>query len=213
MGGGSIFPTTGRLLHSMREAGISQNEIGVVAITHAHPDHIGGALDENGELICPDAQYYISRREWGFWHQDESSLVSRANIPAAFVSFIRAHLGPMVGQVIVVDGESEIVPGIRAIPAPGHTPGHMIIEVASAGEMLRYIGDTVLHPLHLEHPDWLPIYDILPEEAGPSKHDVFDKAAQDQALVMGQHFPPFPSLGHIIKGDPGWRWVPIEAAT
>jgi glyoxylase-like metal-dependent hydrolase (beta-lactamase superfamily II) len=211
IGAGDIFPTTGRLVRSMQDAGILPLEIDTVAITHAHPDHIGGALDEQGNLVFPNARYYISRREWEFWHSDDAAAVAPEKL-VPFIAFARKHLAPMKGQVVLVDGESELVPGIRAIPAPGHTPGHMIIEVASREAVLWYIGDTVLHPLHLAYPNWLPVYDALPEEAAPSKHTVFDRAARESILVIGQHFPPFPSLGHILKGGRGWRWLPIEVA-
>jgi glyoxylase-like metal-dependent hydrolase (beta-lactamase superfamily II) len=71
-----------------------------------------------------------------------------------------------------------------------------------------YTGDTVLYPLHLEHPDWTPIYDIVPEQAAASKRRIFDRGAADKALVIGQHFPPFPSLGTVVKRGEGWVWQP-----
>jgi glyoxylase-like metal-dependent hydrolase (beta-lactamase superfamily II) len=86
----------------------------------------------------------------------------------------------------------------------------MVVAVSSAGEQLMYISDTVLSPLHLEFPDWLPIFDILPEEAEASKHRIFNRAAEEKALVLGMHFPPFPSLGTIVKKEKGWSWQPIE---
>jgi hypothetical protein len=69
--------------------------------------------------------------------------------------------------------------------------------------------DTVLYPFHLEHPDWLPVFDILPEKAAISKQRIFDWAAEARALVLGQHFPPFPNLGYIKKQNNGWFWQPI----
>jgi len=69
--------------------------------------------------------------------------------------------------------------------------------------------DTVLYPFHLEHPDWLPVFDILPEKAAISKQRIFDWAAEARALVLGQHFPPFPNLGTIKKQNNGWFWQPI----
>ena len=80
----------------------------------------------------------------------------------------------------------------------------------SDDERLLYVSDTVLYPLHLEHPDWLPIYDILPDQAEPSKQRIFDLAAKEGTWVIGQHFPPFPSLGHVVKKGEGWEWQPIE---
>jgi len=86
----------------------------------------------------------------------------------------------------------------------------MVVSFSSGDEQLLYIGDTVLYPLHLEHPDWTPIYDILPEKAAASKRRIFDRAAAEKAWVIGQHFSPFPSLGHVIKKGEGWQWQPIE---
>ena len=88
----------------------------------------------------------------------------------------------------------------------------MVVEVSSGEARLLCIGDAALHPLHLEHPDWLPIYDIEPESAAVSKCQILDLAAAENALVMGQHFPPFPSLGTVVKNGSSWKWQPIETA-
>ena len=68
----------------------------------------------------------------------------------------------------------------------------------------------MLYPLHLEQPEWVPVFDILPEEAAASKHRIFDRAARERALVFAHHFPPFPNLGHVAKEEPGWQWQPIQ---
>jgi len=105
--------------------------------------------------------------------------------------------------------EGEILPGVSVLFAPGHTPGHMVVSFACGSERLLYTGDTAIHPLHLEHPDWRPVYDILPYLAATSKRRIFDLAAVTGCWVMGQQFPPFPSLGHVVKKGIGWEWQPI----
>jgi glyoxylase-like metal-dependent hydrolase (beta-lactamase superfamily II) len=156
--------------------------------------------------VYPNARYALSRQEWDFWFSERAE----DKTPEHFVTCARTNLEPLEDRVILLEEEGEIVPGIGVLFAPGHTPGHMVVSVSSGGERLLYIGDTVLYPLHLEHPDWLPIYDILPEQAGPSKQRIFDLAAKEGCWVIGQHFPPFPSLGHVVKKGEGWLWQPIE---
>jgi glyoxylase-like metal-dependent hydrolase (beta-lactamase superfamily II) len=126
------------------------------------------------------------------------------------VTLARQHLEPVKDRVNLLTDESDILPGIHVLAAPGHTPGHMVVSFSSDDEQLLYVGDCVLHPLHLEHPDWLPVYDILPEEAAASRRRIFDYAADEQAWGIGQHFPPFPSLGHVVRRGAGWRWQPSE---
>ena len=75
---------------------------------------------------------------------------------------------------------------------------------------MLHVSDAVLYPLHLEYPQWTPVFDILPEQAAASKRRVFDRAAEEDALVFAHHFPPFPNLGHVRKAEQGWRWQPIE---
>ncbi len=206
VGAGSLFETTGKLLQNMEAAEIEPASIDSVFITHAHPDHIDGMLDESGNPVYANAQYFIWREEWQFWFSETAS--EKAN--EAFVTFARKHLEPVQDRVSFVTDESDTLPGIHVLAVPGHTPGHMVVSFSSGDEELLYIGDSVLHPLHLEHPNWLPIYDVLPEKAAASKRRIFDYAADEQAWVMGQHFPPFPSLGHIIRQGEGWQWQPVE---
>ena len=88
-----------------------------------------------------------------------------------------------------------------------------LAEQISGSASLLYIADTVFHPLHLEHPDWTSIYDVAPKQAAASKRHILDLAVRSQALVMGHHLLPFPSLGHVASSEDGWQWRPFEPAT
>jgi glyoxylase-like metal-dependent hydrolase (beta-lactamase superfamily II) len=194
------------LLENLRAAGIEPSEIDTVIITHAYPDHVGGTLDEAGRLVFGDAHYYISQDEWEFWSSDAAT----TKAPAFMVESARRNLDPLKERMTFVGDASEIVPDIRAIATYGHTPGHIALSIASEGERLLHVSDAVLYPLHLEHPEWTPVFDMLPEQASASKRRIFDFAVEEDALVFAHHFPPFSNLGHARKKERGWQWQPIE---
>ena len=196
----------GNLARNMRKAGINPSDIDIVIITHAHPDHIGGTLDKEGNPVYPNAQYYIHKEEWDFWFSDQAFEMTNG----WFVNKAREQLGPVKERMNFVENDTEILPGVKLITAPGHTPGHMIASFSSDGEKLYYAGDVVLNPLHLEFPEWLPVYDIIPDKAAITKKRIFDLLAQEKAWCIAQHFPPFPSLGHIEKEGNKWNWQPIK---
>ena len=197
---------TGLLLENLRASGVEPSEIDTVIITHTHPDHVGGTLNDKGVLVFSNAHYLISGEEWAFWNSDDAT----TKAPPFMVDAARRNLEPLKDRLTLVEDASEAVPGVRAIATPGHTPGHIALSVASDGERLLHISDAVLYPLHLEHPEWTPVFDMLPEQASASKRRIFDLAAEEDALVFAHHFPPFPSVGHVRKGEQGWRWQPID---
>lgn len=206
-GAGDSMPGAGKLLHNLQARGIAPEEIDTVILTHGHPDHLGGTTGADGQPVFANARHVLYRDEWDYW-TSEASAAHPVN--RNFVSFARKNLLPLRGMSDLIDGETEIVPGIRAFPTPGHTPGHMALAIASGSDELLYISDTALHPLHLEHPDWRPIFDLDAEQAGVSQRRLFDRAAAEKALVLAFHFYPFPSLGHVAQDGRGWQWQPIQ---
>jgi glyoxylase-like metal-dependent hydrolase (beta-lactamase superfamily II) len=206
VGAGDLGPGTGKLVNSLLEARIEPGDIDTIIISHAHPDHIGGMLDDQGRPIYQNARYLIWKEEWDFWF----SKTTAAKLPELFIRIARKNLEPVKERITYIDDECEVLPGIQLFYAPGHTPGHVTVGLQSGDERLMYTADTVLQPLHLEHTDWLPIYDLLPEKAAQSKQRIFDLVADQDYLVLGQHFQPFPSLGKVSRQAKGWRWDPIE---
>lgn len=209
MGAGNLADTTGKLMPNLRSAGIELESIDSIFITHAHPDHIGGALNDQGDPAFSKAAHYISRTEWNYWF----SAQAETQAPEWMTGFARKYLSPLKNSIVLVDEEGEVLPGVSVLFAPGHTPGHMVVSFACGEERLLYTGDTVLLPLHLEHPEWLPVFDILADQSETSKRRIFDLTSSTGSWVLGHHFPPFPSLGHVIKAGGGWEWQPVVVKT
>lgn len=211
-GADGLAPTTGDLLKHLKAEGITPEEITTVVLTHAHPDHIGGVLDASGKAAFPNAQYVMSKTEWDFWTSkpDLRSTGMDDHVKELLVSCASKNLPPLKPRMELLEAEKEIVPGVHAVPAPGHTPGHMALVISSAKEQLLHMADTVLHPMHLEHPAWRTVFDLNQEDAATTRRRLLDRAAADKANVLAYHFP-FPGLGHVTSTGSAWRWEAASA--
>jgi glyoxylase-like metal-dependent hydrolase (beta-lactamase superfamily II) len=211
-GAGSMAPTTGKLMSSLQAEGIAPEDIDTVILTHCHPDHIGGDMDSEGKPAFPNARYVMWKDEWDFWtsEPDVSRLQVAEYIKELLVTFAGNNLPPIQDQLELIHTEAEIVPGIYAVAAAGHTPGHMAVAISSGSEQLLCISDAAVHPIHLKQPGWYAAVDLEPEQALASRRRLMDMAAAEKALLYAAHFP-FPSLGHVTQKGEGWRWQPIGA--
>jgi glyoxylase-like metal-dependent hydrolase (beta-lactamase superfamily II) len=194
------------LLAALGALGVDPAEIDVVLLSHAHPGHVGGALTPDGRLAVPRARHVLARQEWEFWQAEADAPARGAAAGAARA--IRGLLAAIGARLELVARGQEVALGIQALAAPGHTAGHLAYSLVSEGEHLLSLGDAVLHPLHLAHPEWSARGDLRPEQAMASRIRLLDRAVAATALVHAYH-APFPALGYVIEDGLAWRWAPV----
>ena len=191
----------------LNECGVQPEQVGTVVITHGHGDHIGGLTDE-GTPSMPDARVVIAKAEFAFWMEGEAESLFGAEGSSAQ----RSALSICRTQIECIDMDSRIAESgdttIRAIPSPGHTPGHIGIEVLSRGQRLWLMVDTIHALFQLEHTDWSPRFDVDPELARVTAKELLGQAAKQQVPVHLYHFP-FPGIGTIKETGPGFAFSPI----
>jgi glyoxylase-like metal-dependent hydrolase (beta-lactamase superfamily II) len=204
-----LGPTLNKLPTSLREAGYTPAQITDILLTHIHADHSGGLMD--GERIrFPNAIVHVQKREIEYWlSQTEMRTAAEQHKP--YFQQATKTVQPYVssGQVKTFAGETELFPGLRAIPAPGHTPGHTFYSLESRGEKLMFMGDVVHAPeVQFVEPYVSVTYDVNQAQAIATRQTAFREAARNHILVAFAHVS-FPGIGHIHQDGDHYRWNPI----
>ena len=208
MGSGDRFmPTVGRLWDNLKAAGIDKGKIGKVVFTHGHPDHLWGAVDELDELVTPDASFYVASAEWDFWTGD-NALRGLPAERAGLVTGARRNYAAIKQRVKMVKPGDDIVTGLRVLATPGHTQGHVAIELAG-GDGLIVVGDALTHALiSFQHPEWRPAADHVPDQAADTRRKLLDRLAADRSKLIGFHLP-YPGVGVVERKDGAYRFVAV----
>jgi glyoxylase-like metal-dependent hydrolase (beta-lactamase superfamily II) len=194
---------SGKMIRYLRAAGIDPRQIETILVSHFHPDHIFGLLGKNTDApVFPRAEIIVPAAEYKFW--TDPSVIGR--LPEARRPLARRiqTVVSMWKNVLPVEGEDEVVPGIRFVSAPGHTPGHTAFHLSSGHEQLMFSNDTIYVPaLCAAHPGWHGVFDQDAPLAEASRRKLMDRVIADKMLICGTHFP-WPGLGTIAKDGAGY---------
>ncbi|HEY9568501.1 MAG TPA: MBL fold metallo-hydrolase [Thalassobaculum sp.] len=195
-------PDAGSLRSMLGAAGYTPEQIDVVVLTHFHPDHIGGNL-EDGKPAFANARYVSSAAEYDFW-----SPIDKASGPTERVGkLVQTHVVPFRDRFTFVEDDGGVAPGITAIDAGGHTPGMMAFHVESEGKQLMVTADVANHyVLSLQRPDWEVSFDMNKKKAAKARKEIFGMLAADKVAFTGYHMP-FPNVGYVEPMGSGFRYV------
>jgi len=210
-GAGTLFsPTLGKLAANLKASGYQPEQVDEIYITHFHPDHVGG-LTADGKPVFPNAVVRADKLESDYWLSD-ANLAKAPDDMKGFFQGAKAMLAPYVaaGKYQTFTAAGELVPGIKAAPSIGHTPGHSSYVVESQGQKLVLIGDLI-HVAAVQFPDPTVVigFDTDTKAAEAERQKEFAAAAKQGYLVGGAHLS-FPGLGHLRADGKGYDWIPVN---
>jgi glyoxylase-like metal-dependent hydrolase (beta-lactamase superfamily II) len=193
----------GAFLDDLRGQGVSPEDVDVVFITHAHPDHVGWNTTADGKLTFPKARYLMHQADWDAFHTAEV----QSALPYSYVDQTITPLKKL-GALELLTGERSLTPEITAIPAPGHTPGHMALLITSAGERGIILGDTMGHPLQATEPDIPFSFDGDQSTAAATRKKFLDDLEESGSIGVVCHFPGS-GIGRVIRLEGKRYWQGI----
>jgi glyoxylase-like metal-dependent hydrolase (beta-lactamase superfamily II) len=197
-------------LQHLTAAGFPPDSVDLVILTHLHADHVGWNTREvNGAWVptFPNARYLTSRTEREFWAGYDMDEARRQMFRDSVIPVEEAGLLDLLD--VPAEG-LEVVPGLRLIPTPGHTPGHVAVELTSHGRTALITGDCVHHPVQLAHPGIGACVDIDPGRSEASRRELLGALAGKDTLLLGTHFAP-PTAGRVIAHEGAYRLAPVPA--
>jgi len=211
---------TTNFMSDLEALGWSREDVDGVLCTHLHVDHVGWNTMLDGDRwvpTFPNAHYYMARREVAHWC-DEIAREKPERTPedegrpdidseATFLDSVKPILDAGLDEL--VDTDATIMPGVRLMPTPGHTPGHVSVVIESNGERAVITGDLVHHPCQLAHPHWSSAFDTDVDQSIATRLSFFAEFADTPTLVIGTHFAG-PTAGHIKRDRGGFRFEAFQ---
>ena len=205
--GAALGPELGALPARLASLGVAPGDIDTVLLTHLHPDHAGGLIDAEGNAAFPRARLILHEAEAAFWQAPATEAAATGEQARAFLALARATLAAYAGRIDLLTSASPL-PGVTAVPLPGHTPGHTGWRLGTGAEALLIWGDVVHMPgIQFARPEAGMGFDVDPDAARATRAQIMAEAAADGVAVAGMHLD-FPAFGHVIAAGAGYAFIP-----
>lgn len=209
-GAAKLFgPTLGQLVDNLRASGYQPEQVDEIYVTHLHADHVAGITSADGRMVFPNATVRLHAKEAAFWLEPANKAKAPDALKDAFDGAL-VSMKPYIdaGKVKTFDGAGELLPGIRALPALGHTPGHTIYAVESRGAKLVVWGDLMhVAAVQFPHPDTTVKFDSDSKAARAARKKAYAQAARAGYYAAAAHVS-FPGIGRLRPDGQGYRWLP-----
>jgi glyoxylase-like metal-dependent hydrolase (beta-lactamase superfamily II) len=207
--GGQLVPTSGGMMQGMAAAGLDPARVTRILVSHFHGDHITGLTTAQNTVVFPNAQVFVPEVEMAFWGDTANESRAPQAQRGTFANVAR-RFGPYGQRVERFAAGAQIMPGVRAVAAYGHTPGHTVFHVSDGADQLFVTADSASRPeLFLRNPGWASVFDIDGPTAAATRRALFGRIADERARMTAYHFP-FPALGTVQRAGDGFRFVPVD---
>ncbi len=199
-------PNTGRLLENLRGAGLGPADIDAVLLSHLHGDHVSGLRRKDGSLVFPNATVLVPTPEYDFWMDAKRLEAAPPGARAGFVNARRVLDGYPADKLQRFTPGDRLLGAVDSMAAYGHSPGHTLFTLRGSQSAFTYLADAAHYPaLFTRNPDWQVQFDMDAEAARASRRAALARAAADQGIVGGYHFP-FPAFGRIRTEGNGYAF-------
>ncbi|WP_310600485.1 MBL fold metallo-hydrolase [Desulfobulbus sp.] len=209
-----IGPSLGHVVDNMKAAGYEPDQVDTVIVTHLHGDHIGGLRDNQDKPLFAKATVWVPQVDNDYWLSEKAAATAPERARPNFKR-VQDIAAPYLatGQWKTFAAGTMLVPGVKAVEAYGHTPGHTAYAVESMEQKLLIWGDLVhAHAVQFTRPEVSMEFDVDQKQAIATRKAIMQAMAASQSLVAGMHLP-FPGIGHVrAEGKGSYAWVPIEFA-